>query len=416
LSCPEIIARFRLRVGAFTRQRDLPFHRLVAFMLNLRKGSTEQELAGFFATLAERAVASAVPSRSAFSKARQGLSEKLFSHLNRLAIETFRGGWATPLWQGFRLLAVDGTTFRLPPGAALARFFGAQAIGPTLARASILYDIAHDLVVDAQVAASCVGEHELAIAHLPAARPGDLLLYDRGYPAFWFFALHLALGVDFCMRLSRSSFAPANAFWECDALSQVVTLTPSAEQRRACRDQGIAAEPMQIRLVRVRLKGGETEVLATSVLHEQRLPAHLFAHLYHRRWRIEEHYKRQKRWAEIENCSGRSVLAVRQDIHAKILAMNLAAMLRNVAQLLAARRFAHRRLTYQVRATSTLSAMKNTLVRLLLIDPIDRQRLLQALIRHLSSTVEAIRPDRSFPRNNPGKLKPGFHPAYKRAA
>jgi hypothetical protein len=110
------------------------------------------------------------------------------------------------------------------------------------------------------------------------------------------------------------------------------------------------------------------------------------------------------------------VLAVRQDMHAKILAMNLAAMVRNVAQLIAARRFAHRKLTYQVRGCSTLSAMKNNLVRLLFADPIDRQRLVEILIQQLSSAVDAVRPDRSFPRNKPGTLKPGFHPAYKRAA
>ena len=71
------------------------------------------------------------------------------------------------------------------------------------------------------------------------------------------------------MRLSRSSFAAANAFWESDEIARVVTLTPSAEQRRACRDQGLETESIQIRLVRVRLKGGETEVLATSVLDER---------------------------------------------------------------------------------------------------------------------------------------------------
>ena len=57
-----------------------------------------------------------------------------------------------------------------------------------------------------------------------------------------------------------------------------------------------------------------------------------------------------------------------------------------------------------------------TVVRLLLAGPIDRQRLVQALIRQLSSAVDAVRPNRSFARNTPGKLKPGFHPAYKRAA
>ncbi len=73
-------------------------------MFNLRKGSSEQKLAGFFATLQAHAVATAVPGRAAFSKARKGLSEKVFGHLNRLAIERFRAGWSTPLWQGFRLL------------------------------------------------------------------------------------------------------------------------------------------------------------------------------------------------------------------------------------------------------------------------------------------------------------------------
>ncbi len=338
------------------------------------------------------------------------------SYLNGLAIERFCAGWSTPLWHGFRLRAVDGTTFRLPPAKALASAFGEQDNGPTLARGSILYDIGHDLVLDAQVAAPCVGEHEMAIEHLAAAAPGDLLLYDRGYPAFWFFALHLKAGIDFCMRLSRRSFAPANAFWEGHETSQVVTLTPSREQRRACGDQDVAPEPIAVRLVRVRLKGGETEILVTSVLDEQRLPSRLFAQLYHKRWGVEEHIKRQKRWAEIENFSGRSLLAVRQDIQAKILAMNLAAMVRNVAQLIASRRFADRKLAYQVRACSALSVMKDNLVRLLIAEPREQRSLLETLIQYLSGAVEAARPDRSFPRNHPGQLKPGFHPAYKRAA
>jgi hypothetical protein len=96
--------------------------------------------------------------------------------------------------------------------------------------------------------------------------------------------------------------------------------------------------------------------------------------------------------------------------------MNLTAMVRNVAQLMATRRFVHRKLAYQVRGCSALSAMKNNLVRLLIADPIDLRRLLDALIRQLSSAVDAVRPNRSFPRNKPGKLKPGFHSAYKRAA
>jgi len=60
--------------------------------------------------------------------------------------------------------------------------------------------------------------------------------------------------------------------------------------------------------------------------------------------------------------------------------------------------------------------MKNNLVRLLFADPDERGDLLRLLTQSLSDAVEAVRPDRSFPRNNPGKLKPGFHLPYKRTA
>ena len=110
------------------------------------------------------------------------------------------------------------------------------------------------------------------------------------------------------------------------------------------------------------------------------------------------------------------MLAVRQDIHAKILALNLAAMVRAVAQLLATRRFAARQRAYQVRACAALSAMKHNLIRLLIGSSRHRDGLLKCLIQKRSSSVEAVRPDRSFPGSNPGKLKPGFHVPYKRAA
>ena len=102
-------------------------------MLNLRKGSTGQELRGLLGV----AVTAQAPTRAAFSKARQGLSEKVFSYLNGLAIQRFCAGWSTPLWHGFRLRAVDGTTFRLPPAKALASAFGVQDNGPADAGAWI---------------------------------------------------------------------------------------------------------------------------------------------------------------------------------------------------------------------------------------------------------------------------------------
>jgi hypothetical protein len=41
---------------------------------------------------------------------------------------------------------------------------------------------------------ACVSEH------LANASKNDLIIYDRGYPAFWLYAFHLKHNHTFCMR------------------------------------------------------------------------------------------------------------------------------------------------------------------------------------------------------------------------
>ena len=55
--------------------------------------------------------------------------------------------------------------------------------------------------------------------------------------------MHLRAGIDFCMRLSHSSEAAAEACRDSDEPADVVMLVGSAEQPRVCRDQCIPADP-----------------------------------------------------------------------------------------------------------------------------------------------------------------------------
>jgi hypothetical protein len=88
LACAVTIKRFRLHRKAFERLRELPFTQLVTFMLDMGKRSTEQELIRWCSILVDEAVAGNVSSRAALSQAHKGLAEKLFDHLNGLAIAT----------------------------------------------------------------------------------------------------------------------------------------------------------------------------------------------------------------------------------------------------------------------------------------------------------------------------------------
>lgn len=78
-----------------------------------------------------------------------------------------------------------------------------------------------------------------------------------------------------------------------------------------------------LRLIRVELGSGEVEVLATSLLDSELYPTELFAELYHERWGHEEGYKHLKIHAELQNWTGKQLHTVFQDLHAKLLTLNL---------------------------------------------------------------------------------------------
>ena len=175
---------------------------------------------------------------------------------------------------------------------------------------------------------------------------------------------------------------------------------------------GLSFAPLRVRLVRVTRRSGDTAVLATSLRDEAAFPTHIFKHLYHLRGGIEEHYKRAKCRLEIEHCSGRSAQSIPQDFYAKLFALNLAAILAWVAQAVADRLYHERRQTYRINFANALAKMKHAGARLLL--GLGAQALVTARVFAMAARVEAVRPDRSAPRNmKPAKLQ-GFHPNYKR--
>jgi hypothetical protein len=162
----------------------------------------------------------------------------------------------------------------------------------------------------------------------------------------------------------------------------------------------------------VPLKDGEEAFLITSLLDEEAFPSPLFKHLYHLRWGIEEGYKKEKCWAEVENFSGRTVHALKQDILAKVLTLNLTAILVWVAQWMTKRLYQQRRRDDQINFANALSKMKDNVVRLLGLEP--PPDLLERLVCAMAQEVEAIRPDRSFPRDIKSSKPKRFHPNYKR--
>jgi len=244
--------------------------------------------------------------KSAFFQARKQLSHTALIDLNRIVTDGFYASYdAYRTWNGFRLCAVDGSMIRLPREADVVNEFGvhtgkANQSDCPMGLASLYFDVLNHLVIDASLNPVNASERACAARHLAHAQPNDLVIYDRGYNAFWLYATHRERRLAFCMRAKVKRGVEFKRFVESGAQHAIVTLRPNKRSVAQCIEHGVSAEPVRLRLVRVDLPS-EVEVLITNLMDETVYDAAQFKALYHQRWGCEENYKRFKHWVEIEN-------------------------------------------------------------------------------------------------------------------
>ena len=219
--------------------------------------------------------------------------------------------------RGFRLVAADATTLRLPNTPENQTAFGVQAdpVGQpfVMARALGLYSTASRRMLKATLAGYEAAERALLVPLLPQLNVDDLLVLDRGFPAVWLFALCQQRQQHFLARIDGSQWPEVQAFADSNLLEHIVTRPVGRDTRRAARTLGIEGLPDEIafRLIRVRLASGSEEILATSLLNAEAYPAADFRALYHARWGIEEAFKVLKHRLLVEQFTGESPEAIR---------------------------------------------------------------------------------------------------------
>lgn len=135
--------------------------------------------------------------KSAFFQARKQLSYAAFIELNRQIIVTaYKSPEHLKTWRGFRLCAVDGSSTRLPNTPDITAYFGVQKgrngqANCTMGMASVFYDVLNHLVIDSCIHPNGYSERACVADHMQYATQNDLVIYDRGYPVFWLYALHI---------------------------------------------------------------------------------------------------------------------------------------------------------------------------------------------------------------------------------
>jgi hypothetical protein len=384
------------------------------------KSSIQRELDKFFKTISRSDFNIREVTKGAFTQARAKLNPWAFQRLNDVAVDTFYDGAEYYVWHGMRVLATDGTRLVLPHHPSVIDEFGQQQFGPkadsprSQAMASVLYDVLNQITLDAQLAPYASSERDLLMQHLDKIKPGDLLLLDRGYPCFWLLFLLKAKGIEFCARLQDNWWLKVKDFTESDEKERIVTFTlPKKDRKKLAEFPEMQDATITCRLIKIELLSGEKEILCTSLVDSEKYTYEEFDKLYHYRWNEEEAYKLLKSRIELENFSGKTAQAVKQDFHAKVFLMTLCAAYAHPIEDKVVEEYKaneNRKFDQKINRTNAVSMTQDILIAVFLRKQFDKA--LNAFDKIVAGTREIIRHGQSNPRKK--RPKQLYSMNYKR--
>lgn len=399
------------------RKRLLPTINLLLMIISF-KTSIQRELDSFFKAVSKGDFNIRIVTKGAFTQARAKLNPWAFKRLNEVVVASFYKTAPYTKWHGRRVLSVDGTRFLLPNHPTVKEKYGLYGLGAkadtfrSMSIGSMLYDTLNQVVIDAQMGLYTGSETDLLLEHIPHINLGDILLLDRGYPSFWLLHLLHSKNIDFCVRLKKD-WVKVKQFLASGDTDCMITLKLPKSSYSKLNNYAVDKEnPINCRLIKVVLENGEIEVLCTTLIDEKEFDQDVFKELYHFRWTEEEAYKLLKSRIELENFSGKTVLAVEQDFYAKTFLMTLTAALAHpIAEKVKEeyKKDEKRMHDQQINRTNAIATTSSILIPAILKNMTTKA--IKAFDKIVFCTREIVRTQRSVPRKHI-KVKP-FNMNYK---
>lgn len=405
----------------FTRNRKLPFDKLVLLITKLCKKTLSVELERFFEEMgADRAC-----SVSAFTQQRLKLKPVFFYLWNMVLQKSFyhHSASAVKRWKGYRLIAADGSTLSLIGTEELSKHFGGgknKNASFTVAKTFYHYDVLNELILYSNVKPYRYGEINMGYDATEFIEEDMLTIYDRNFGYYRVLALHLWKEKErkFVIRAKEKEKRIVR-FIESGQSSCVIDLKPSAPSVKGLKKDGFIVTQdtvIKVRLVRVDLPAS-VEVLMTNLWEEEGHGVEEFKALYFMRWGIETNIALQKNVLQLEAFSGLTVCSVLQDFYATIVMSNLHSIIIKQAQSSVEVDGKPRKYPMKINKNKSFGKLKLYLVNLFL--NLDVEAVLQKLHDHFIREVIPIRIGRSYPRvkkNMQTKTKfktyTNFKPAY----
>ena len=353
----------------FTRKSALNFKNTALLILNLVKKSIKAELMNYFYQVDKEAE---IPTRQAFSQAREKISYRAFQDFFELSCQLAVDD-DSALFKGYRLWAFDGTSFAVGGLEKLKGYFGESTTlpGKAMCRISGVVDVLEDCIVNASVAPFRTGERALAIAQIKELSAVCRVIYllDRGYWSPKLVDAVTESGQKFLMRIAKENLE--------------------------------AAIKKGLRVHTFTLPGGNEEILVTNLSSDEILDDEL-AWLYAKRWGIETKYLELKARLQIDQFSGESINTVLQDIYSTLYISNLVAFTCSEADKMIRQKTQTKENKYPQKAnrSTCIGAYRKRFIDLCCLDdPSSQSAALDKLYKDISRDVSYPGKSKPRPRN-----------------
>jgi len=323
----KTVNAYKVLTSDFSRKRKQSFSSTVLFLVNLSTKSLSLEIENFVGLFKIYLDIKSF-TKSAFVQYRKKLKPDIFRDLAMVIVNEFYtdNELGVKLWNGFRLLAVDGSRLTLPNTEKLKQIYGQtknqQNVGVVQGRISVLYDVINKYVIDGILTPLAIGEGQLALQHLLHVKENDLVIYDRGYPSFHLIYEHIKQGSDFLIRVKVTFSNVTREFIKSGKSTEIVTFNPGKNANLNGKEYD-KNTPLKVRLIRINLPNGEIELLVTSLLDTTKHNTIIFKELYFKRWGVESFYDELKNKLKVEYFSGYSNQSILQDFYAALFVSNV---------------------------------------------------------------------------------------------
>ncbi|MDR2843293.1 MAG: hypothetical protein LBV57_01440 [Candidatus Symbiothrix sp.] len=151
-----------------------------------------------------------------------------------------------------------------------------------------------------------------------------------------------------------------------------------------------------IRLVKMLLNTGETEILITNLYSTSLYTRADMKEVYHFRWGVETSYGYLKEELLLGQFSGLRCICIEQDFAANLFLYNLQSLIEKQTELYTAAVSRKRKYAYKINKNTSWASLKNRMVQLFLEN--NSEIMLKELEVLFERYLEPVRPDRKFTR------------------